>query len=141
MVEIRRATSEDQQLIRTWIFQERLDPTSLSWRQFLVAEVKDQVVGIGQIKVYPGCEELGSLIVKKRFRGQGIGALLIAELEKRAGRPLYLLCPQHNEGYYLRFGYCPTSWFKAPLILKLKLLPTYAFRIFGIRVLIMVKSS
>lgn len=140
MVEIRPATQNDTSTIRKMISSENLDPTSLNWRHFLIAEADNQIVGIGQIKVYPGCQELGSLVVDKAYRNQGIGEQLINALEQKAGRPLYLLCESTMEAYYARFGYKTITWWQAPAFLKLKLSPTVFFRVFGIRVLVMRKG-
>ena len=141
MVEIRPATIEDREVIRKMVFKERLDPTSLNWRHFLVAEDENQVVGIGQIKEYPGCQELGSLVVHPAYRAQGVGAQLMDALENKAGRPLYLLCESKMEGYYVRFGYETITWWQSPLFLKIKLLPAMPFLLFGIRVLVMRKDE
>ncbi len=138
-IHIREATIDDDPIIKQMIREARLDPTSLKWERFLIAEHEGEIVGIGQIKQYLGCEELGSLVTKKGYRGQGIGGKLIAALEARAGRPLHLLCGAHNETYYLRFGYETISWWDAPAFLKFKMSPTLPLRLLGIRVLIMRK--
>ncbi len=140
MVEIRPATADDAKTIKQMVRNARLDPTSLKWQRFLIAEVDSQIVGIGQVKQYPGCEELGSLVVARPFRKQGIAGELIAALEARSGRPLYLFCASHLEGFYQQFGYETIGFWQAPNFLKLKLLPTIFFRLFGIRVLIMRKT-
>lgn len=136
---IREATESDQTMIRRLIRQENLDPTSVNWRHFLVAVIDGQIVGMGQVKEYPGCQELGSLVTLAEYRGLGIAAALIAALEARAGRPLYLLCQDKMEAYYRRFGYDTIAWREAPTALKLKLMPAWLFRLFGIRVLVMRK--
>lgn len=136
---IREATAEDDATIKMMIRRARLDPTSLKWQNFLIAEHEGNIVGIGQIKPYPGCEELGSLVTKRDYRGQGVGEQMIVALEARAGRPLYLLCAAKMETYYVRFGYETISWWEAPAFLKLKLSPTLILRLFGIRVLAMRK--
>ncbi len=137
---IRAATAEDQATIRRLIRQEQLDPTSTHWSRFLVAEVGGQIVGIGQVKEYPGCQELGSLITLREYRGLGIAAALIAALEARARRPVYLLCASKMEPYYQRFGYQTIGWKDAPTALKVKLAPTTVLRLFGVRVLVMRKD-
>jgi amino-acid N-acetyltransferase len=137
---IRPAIEADAPTIRRMVMAERLDPTSLDWRHFLVAERDRQIVGIGQIKDYPGAQELGSLVVLPAYRGQGIAAALIAALEARAGRPLYLLCQDKMTTYYAQFGYRTIAWLDAPVILKLKLLPTLLFRLFGVRIRVMRKG-
>jgi len=141
MLTIRPATADDQPIIRKMVMDARLDPTSLKWRNFLIAEVDGDIVGIGQVKPYPGCEELGSLVVKRAYRKQGIAAHLIAALETTAGRPLYLLCVSPMDDYYHRFGYQTISWWAAPWVLKLKLLPALPFRLFGMKVRVMRKHA
>ncbi len=137
---IRAAAASDQATIRRLIRQEHLDPSTTHWQRFLVAEVDGQIVSIGQVKEYPGCQELGSLVTLPAYRGQGIAAAVIAALEARAGRPLYLLCRDRMEPYYTPFGYHTIGWRDAPKALKLKLLPTFLFRVFGVRVLVMRKD-
>ncbi len=139
-IEIRPATAEDDATIKQMIREARLDPTSLKWQHFLIAEYEGRVVGIGQVKPYPGCEELGSLVTVREMRGKGVGRAMIAALEERAGRPLYLLCMDKMEPYYERFGYETISWWQAPSFLKIKLSPTLPLRVFGIRVLVMRKE-
>lgn len=137
---VRPAQAADQATIRAMIRRERLDPTSLKWPNFLVAEHAGQIIGIGQVKRYPGCNELGSLVTLREYRGQGVAAQIIAALEEQAGRPLYLLCLAKMQPYYERFGYEVISWWAAPAFLKLKLSPTLLFRLFGVRVVIMRKG-
>ena len=138
---IRPATETDATTIKRMIRKARLDPTSLKWQHFLLAEDGAQkIIGIGQVKPYPGCEELGSLVVLPDYREQGIGGALIEALEARAGRPLYLLCLSTMGPYYQRFGYQRISWWAAPWFLKLKLSPALLFRLFGMRVFVMRKA-
>lgn len=139
-ITIRPATENDSPIIKQMIRRARLDPTSLKWQNFLIAEVEGEIVGIGQVKPLPNCEELGSLVTKRAYRGKGVGSELIAALEARAGRPLYLLCASKMEAYYRRFGYETIAWWDAPAILKLKLMPALFLRLFGIRVLVMRKG-
>lgn len=143
MHRIRPATAADQGTIRQMVMREGLDPTTLKWQNFLVAERESNpplIVGIGQIKPYPAAPELGSLVVLREYRGHGIAADLIAALEARAPRPLYLLCQNKMETYYGRFGYRRIPFAEAPRPLKLKLLPAFAFRLVGVRVIAMRKD-
>ena len=140
MVSIRPAEEADNVLIKQMIREARLDPTSLKWANFLLAEVAGEVVGIGQVKPYPGCRELGSLVVKRRYRKLGVGGLLIDALEARSEYPIYLLCMEKMERYYQRFGYETISFWQAPAFLKLKLMIPQMLRVFGWRVLVMRKD-
>lgn len=137
---IREARAEDAPVIRRLIRAARLDPTSLKWQNFLVAENSDEIIAIGQIKPYPGCEELGSLVTLRPYRGQGIASALMRELEARAGDMLYLLCAAKMESFYLKHGYRTIGWWQAPAFLKLKTLPVQPLRLLGLRVLIMRKD-
>lgn len=141
MVNIRPAVEQDAPTIKRLVRAEHLDPTSLDWRHFLVAELEGQIVGIGQVKPYPGCHELGSLVVLRPYRGQGIAAQLIAALEARTERPIYLMCAgRWREQYYQRFGYRTISFWRAPRVLRLKLAAVLLFRLFGVRIIAMRKD-
>lgn len=139
MYKIRPATQVDSTTIKRMIRAERLDPSSLDWQNFLVAEQDAQIIGIGQIKPYPDYQELGSLLVLPNYRSQGIAAGLIEALEAKAQRPLYLLCERKMQPYYARFGYQVIGWREMPPTLRNKLLVTLLFRLVGIRVLAMRK--
>ncbi|MFN8376242.1 MAG: GNAT family N-acetyltransferase [Anaerolineae bacterium] len=140
MVYIRAAQAHDAPLIKKMVSDEQLDPTAIKWQRFLIAEVDGQIAGIGQVRKHRDCEELGSLIVLKAYRGQGIAAQLIEQLEARAGRPLYLDCRDRMIPYYERFGYKVIRYWDTPLTLRLKLLFPMMFRVFGIRVVSMRKD-
>lgn len=139
-IHIRPATAADDATIRRMVRAEHLDPTSLKWQNFMVVEQDGKVIGIGQVKTLPGCQELGSLVVLPEYRGQGIAAELITALEARTGRPLYLLCQNQMASYYARFGYQQISYRDVPRFLKLKMLVPMTFRLFGVRIVILRKD-
>jgi len=119
-IHLRSASETDQETIKQMVREEQLDPTSLHWSHFVVAEQEGQIIGIGQIRPYPKCRELGSLVVREEFREQGIGGMIInALLEKETG-DVYLECLSHNERYYGKFGFERIPWYRAPYPLKLK---------------------
>jgi amino-acid N-acetyltransferase len=140
MVNIRPAMEGDHLVIRKMVRDARLDPSTVQWQNFLVAETEGQIVGIGQIKPYPDCQELGSLVVLPAYRNHGVAGALIHELESRAQRPLYLICLQKMQPYYERFGYRVIGWQDTPNTLRNKLRITFLFRLFGIRVIAMRKG-
>lgn len=140
MAQLRDATAADAPTIRKMVIDERLDPTSLDWRNFMLAEQDGQIVGIAQVKPLPGCNEFGSLIVKPTYRGQGIGAQLLAALEARAGFPLYLTCYIKMEPYYERFGFRRIPILSAPASLRLKLMAAQLLLLAGRKVIGMVKE-
>jgi len=140
MAELRAATEADAGTIRKLIVDERLDPTSLDWRHFMVAEEDDRIVGIAQVKPLPGVNEFGSLVVLPAYRGRGIAARLIQALEAQAGRPLYLVCRDRMEPYYNRFGFRRIGFWSAPPFLRFKLGAAALMRLAGVRVIGMVKE-
>jgi N-acetylglutamate synthase-like GNAT family acetyltransferase len=117
---------------------EGLDPTALHWSHFLIAEEAGQTVGIGQIRPYPNCRELGSLVVLESHRGQGVGVLLIEALLKDEPGPVYLECLAFRETYYGKFSFVRLPWWKTPLPLKLKAMFGAVFgRLLGYQVITM----
>lgn len=115
---IRPAEASDQPLIREWVREARLDPTSLRWPQFVIAEIDGEVVGIGQVR--PTTPELGSLVVRPDRRGEGIGGAVIRALLARYPGDMYLECRPALAAYYTRFGFERIPWHAAPWPLKLK---------------------
>lgn len=140
-VTIRPAAPADQTTIRQMVKDERLDPTALDWSHFLVAEDAGHIVGIGQIRPYPKCRELGSLVVKADYRGQHVGERLIAALLAQESGDVYLECEQKNETYYNRAGFRRIPWHQAPMPLKLKtLIGGTIIRLFGFRIIAMKRD-
>jgi amino-acid N-acetyltransferase len=139
-VSIRPATAADELTLKQMVRAERLDPTSLKWENFLVAEDGAKIVGIGQIRQHPGCQELGSLVTLREYRGQGVASQLMTALEARADRPLYLFCPHYRESFYQQHGYTQAHYRDLPRYLKFKGLFAAFARLFGVRVLVMWKQ-
>ena len=104
---IRAAKAEDQATIRRIIRAANLNPMSLDWPNFLIAEDAGEVVGIGQVKTHrDGSRELASIAVVPARQGQGIGSAIVnALLDRHGGGVLHLTCERKNEGYYERFGF------------------------------------
>jgi hypothetical protein len=69
-----------------------------------------------------------------------VAGSLIAALEARAGRPLYLFCPAHRRMFYEQFGYRVVGWRDLPPALRLKYLLPALLRLAGLRVLAMMKA-
>jgi amino-acid N-acetyltransferase len=139
---IREARATDDALIKQMIREARLDPSKLLWQNFLLAEVNGEVVGIGQVRHHEdGAKELGSLVTKKEYQGQGIAGQIIEALEARYDKPMYLFCLSKMEPFYNRFGYRRVEDGKAlPWALRRKYRLTHIMRLFGFRVLIMRKD-
>ena len=84
-----------------------LNPMSLKWPNFLVAQEGGMTIGIGQVKRHgDGSLELASLAVVPDRQGQGIGSALVRELIGRhEGKVLYLTCRSQLQDYYQRFRF------------------------------------
>ena len=104
--QIRPARPADQAAIRQLVWAARLAPFSLKWPAFLVAEIGNAIVGVGQVKTHrDGSRELASLAVVPGFQKQGVGRALVHALLERESGPVYLFCREGLEGYYRRFQF------------------------------------
>ncbi|CAG0946966.1 partial amino-acid N-acetyltransferase, partial [Anaerolineae bacterium] len=113
---IRPATQLDQPTITRIIHDAGINPMSLDWRRFLVAEDDTDpkgfakpfgsIVGIGQVKPHgDGSRELASIAVIPSRHGQGIARAIIDELLARESGAVYLTCRDKLESFYTRFGF------------------------------------
>lgn len=118
--QIRPARADEQALIRQMVREARLDPTELHWSHFVVAEQDGAVIGIGQIRPYRRCRELGSLVVLPAYRESGVGGQIITALLAQETGDVYLECQSRLASYYSRFGFAPIPWWHAPMPLKFK---------------------
>lgn len=105
---IRLAQPQDQEAIRQIIHAARLNPIGLDWQHFVVAEEKNEVIGVGQVKLHKdGSRELASIAVIPAWQKRGVGSALIRKLLERETGTLYLMCRGELESYYARFGFRP----------------------------------
>ncbi|MFQ6015941.1 MAG: GNAT family N-acetyltransferase [Anaerolineae bacterium] len=118
---IRRARPDDMPVVRSLIRSEHLDPFLITCHQTLVAEDSTGIIGCVRIKPVPALRELGSLVVRPDRRGRGIGSALVCHLIAQEQGDLYLMCQEHLEGYYRRFGFEPINFWHSPPSLKVKL--------------------
>jgi amino-acid N-acetyltransferase len=118
--ELRPARAADAAPIRALVRAARLDPTQLRWPQFWVIACAGQVVACGQLRRFPGAQELGSLVVLPAWQRHGFGGLLVTRLVQTATRPLYLECQSGLVPYYTRFRFVRISWRRVPGPLKWK---------------------
>jgi N-acetylglutamate synthase-like GNAT family acetyltransferase len=102
----RQATEQDQQAIRALVHGERLNPTGIKWPNFLVAAIGDRIVGAAQIRKHSdGSRELGSLVVAKERRGQGIASRMIDALLSEDREPIWLITPESLAKVYARWNF------------------------------------
>lgn len=105
-IRVRPATERDQQAIKALVRSERLNPTGLVWTNFIVATDNGILLGAVQLRKHrDGSRELGSLVVSRPARGQGIAARLIdALLSMEQGR-LHMITGAAFALHYRRWGF------------------------------------
>ncbi|VXD24228.1 Acetyltransferase, GNAT family [Planktothrix serta PCC 8927] len=118
---LRPATPQDSMRILWLVLKDLLDPTQLRWQQFWVIESHKQIIACGQLRQFNDVEELGSLVVSRAWRGQGLGAILVQHLIQESTKPLYLeSVGKRLANFYARFGFVPVEFSDLPASLKPK---------------------
>jgi amino-acid N-acetyltransferase len=114
---LRPAVLADAAGIRRMIREERLNPFSLDWRRFIIAEDKNRsMVACVQVKPHrDGTRELASLVVLPQVRGQGLARMLIETVLARENGTLYLTCRDSLIPLYARFGFKSLSSYEHEL--------------------------
>lgn len=84
-------------------------------RRFIVVCDDEEVLGAGELAPLSSVlAEVRSLVVAERWRGAGIGSLLVRELQRRARIGAYAtLCSfTHQPAYFVRLGFSivPHTW-------------------------------
>jgi N-acetylglutamate synthase-like GNAT family acetyltransferase len=69
-----------------------LDNRNLNIEQFLTAEIKEELIGFGRIRMRESCSELCSLGVVESERMKGVGKQLVLSLIQKSTDPLFLVC-------------------------------------------------
>lgn len=106
-ISLRPASAADEPAIRAIIRKEGLNPLSVHWKNFLLAEDSQRkIVGIGTVKQHAdGSRELASIAVLPEWRGRGAAGLIIRTLLAQEQGPLYLTCRDTMVPFYIRFGF------------------------------------
>lgn len=108
---LRKATPQDIGVIRWLVLREFLDPTQLQPEQFWVIELKGQIIACGQLRTFAQAQELGSIVVKKSYRNQGLGTYLTQHLIEISNYPLYLEClGTQLKNFYQRLGFVEVNF-------------------------------
>lgn len=106
-VRIERACEADAEEIARIVREARINPTSLNWRNFVVARHPEAgLVGCGQVRTVPLStrRELKSLVVTPRLRdGRVARAMLLALIEGERGA-IWGTCVESLAPYYRRLG-------------------------------------
>jgi N-acetylglutamate synthase-like GNAT family acetyltransferase len=104
---LRPARREEQPLVKAYVREEHLNPLSLDWQHFWLAEAQDgEIAACGQVKTHrDGSRELASLVVRPDWRDRGLAAAMISKLKAEGGEPLWLTCRSGLIPFYAKFGF------------------------------------
>ena len=107
---IRRATAADQQGITRLVREARLNPRSLHWGRFVVAEVDGDLLGVAQVRRHrDGSHELASLVVRPEARGRGVAANMIEMVLDGEPGPVFMLVDRRFARHYQRWAFRPVE--------------------------------
>ncbi len=136
---LRPASSKDIWSIRKLVLSAKLEPTQLRWQQFWVILCEEKIVACGQLRNFEDAQELGSLVVVKKWQSRGLGTTLTKHLIQQSTKPLYLECMGESlASFYSKFDFIPISLAESPKSLKLKFgISQLARKIFKIPMIIM----
>jgi len=140
---LRPAVQSDQPIITRIIRDANINPMSLDWHRFLVAEEEGAIVGVGQIKTHgDGSRELASIAVIPARQGQGIARKIIEALLAQESGALYLTCRSQLESFYTRFGFGKIERAEMPPYFRrlIRIVNFIAPLVRGVRIIVMKKQ-
>jgi N-acetylglutamate synthase-like GNAT family acetyltransferase len=107
---VRPAMRDDQAVIARMVHQAGLNPRSLDWHAFVIAEVDDEPVGVAQVRRHSdGSRELASLVVMAEHRGRGIAGRMIDALLSETTDPVFTLLDRRYAGHFTRWDFQPIA--------------------------------
>jgi amino-acid N-acetyltransferase len=114
-IAIRPARREDREAVVALMRGERLNPVGRNIMNFKVAESQGRIIGAAQMRKHgDGARELGSLIVAREWRRQGVASLLIGAWISDCADPIYMITASAHAAHYDRFGFAPCAARRAP---------------------------
>jgi N-acetylglutamate synthase-like GNAT family acetyltransferase len=120
-ITLRPATLADLPLIRSALWQEKMNPLSIESDNLLVAcNPPNKLLGFGQVRpLTTNYAEMASLYVYPDYRKQGIGSRLVEALCNRHDKTtpdsrIVLLTLQSTMPFYSQFGFYKTNTLKLP---------------------------
>lgn len=101
-MKFRYSSKNDLNKIKKLLSSESSDDRNIENDKFLLAEIKNKIIGCIRIKnLDKNTFELSSLVIDNSFRGNGFGKLIVEELLKRdKRRPIYLITKSELENFY-----------------------------------------
>jgi N-acetylglutamate synthase-like GNAT family acetyltransferase len=106
-ISVERACADDAEAITALVRQARINPTSLDWRNFVVARHPDHgLVACGQIRNAPLTRgrEVKSLVVLPEYRDGRLSRAILRELIEGECGVVWGTCVASLAPYYTRFG-------------------------------------
>ncbi|HYF39233.1 MAG TPA: arsenic resistance N-acetyltransferase ArsN2, partial [Gemmatimonadales bacterium] len=113
-VNLRTATPADLPAVLSLLERSELPTAGVAdnFSHFLVAEAGGQLVGVAGLELYDGSALLRSVAVESRWRGTGVGKVLVERAidhaRERGVEDVYLLTTT-AEHYFPRFGFTCVS--------------------------------
>ncbi|MFM9848704.1 MAG: GNAT family N-acetyltransferase [Hyphomicrobiaceae bacterium] len=113
---VRRAVAGDQEAIHSLARGERVNPTGLSWPNFVVATNDAAIMGAVQLRVHrDGSKELATLVVAREWRKRGFAAKLIETILTDQPDRIFMITGRSHAHHYARWGFLPIAPASAPL--------------------------
>jgi amino-acid N-acetyltransferase len=107
---VRHATAGDQTAISRLVHQARLNPRSLDWRRFVIAEAAGAPIGVAQLRRHPdGSRELASLVVLAEHRDRGVAGRMIDALLNDEPGPVFTLVDRRYAQHFTRWDFHPVD--------------------------------
>lgn len=126
-VKFRSASDDDMPLVKGMIWSEKMIPIDLPKERFVIADGGSEIglVGAGQVKEWggnPPLREVRSMIVKREFRGGGVGSKILQELlSNQEGNILHLVTIRRRMKFYARAGFKEVLGEDVPRQLRLEI--------------------
>jgi amino-acid N-acetyltransferase len=119
---VRRATAEDQTAITRLVRKARLNPRSLRWQRFVVADRGGELVGAAQVRRHPdGSRELASLVVRPQDRGHGVAGAMIDTLLAGEPGPVFTVVDRRYAEHFRSWDFDPVDPARLPPSMRTQL--------------------
>jgi len=119
---VRRATAEDQTAIIRLVRAARLNPRTLRWERFVVADRGGELVGAAQVRQHQdGSRELASLVVRPQDRGHGIAGTMIDMLLAGEPGPVFTVVDRRHAEHFRSWDFDPVDPARLPPAMRTQL--------------------
>lgn len=119
VLSIRPATAADQDAIVTLVRSERLNPNGIDLQNFLVAMHGGRLIGAVQMRRHAdGARELGSLVVERQARGQGLASQLVEALLAANPGQTFMITGKEHAAHFSGWSFRPIGAREAPASIR-----------------------